>query len=56
MDDWEKLALLSTVNNFLVPILDNELIVKVNDKCLNEENVKEIIGGNKVDFSKRLRK
>ena len=42
-DDWEKKILLSTVNNFLVSILDNKLIVKVNDKCLNEENVKEII-------------
>lgn len=42
-DDWEKKILLSTVNNFLVSILDNKLIVKVNDKCLNKENVKEII-------------
>ena len=42
-DDWEKRILLSAVNNFLVSILENKLIVRVNNARLNSDNISEVI-------------
>ena len=42
-DDWEKRILLSAVNNFLVSILENKLIIRVNKTILNHENLGEVI-------------
>ncbi|MGQ7356244.1 hypothetical protein ACTGZM_04265 [Streptococcus suis] len=42
-DDWEMRILLSSVNNFLVSILENKLVVRVNEKTLDKDSLVDII-------------
>lgn len=42
-EDWENKIIFSTVNNFLVSILENKLVVVVNDRIINKETIQEVL-------------
>ena len=42
-DTWEKKILLSIVNNFLISIIEGKLIVHVNSRVLNSDNIESVI-------------
>ena len=42
-EDWKNKIIFSTVNNFLVSILENKLVVVVNDRIINKETIQEVL-------------
>lgn len=42
-EDWENKIIFSTVNNFLVSILEDKLVVVVNDRIINKETIQEVL-------------
>lgn len=42
-EDWENKIIFSTVNNFLVSILEDKLVVVVNDRIIDKETIQEVL-------------
>lgn len=42
-EDWENKIIFSTVNNFLVSILEDKLVVVVNDRVIDKETIQEVL-------------
>lgn len=42
-EDWENKIIFSTVNNFLVSILENKLVVVVNERVIDKETIQKVL-------------